>query len=135
MPPVPPGDVVSALRSAAVGLSLIQPVSLSYELTMPNKVFEYLAAGVPVLVSDLPVMAQFVRRHDVGAVAPPDDVGAIARAIEGLLEPDRQTDVRAAVRRAAQTLTWENESRTLVAAYRGAEPAQRAAATGPKRSL
>src|SRR5207245_1070413 len=63
---VPPGQVVDSLRSADVGLSLIQPVCLSYELTLPNKLFEYLSAGLPVLGTDLPMIGEFVRAHGVG---------------------------------------------------------------------
>ena len=40
-----------------MGLCLIQPICRSYELTLPNKLFEYACAGLPILASDLPVIA------------------------------------------------------------------------------
>ena len=86
-PPVRPREVPAAIADVQVGVALIQPVCLSYELTLPNKVFEYMAAGLPVLVSDLPVMRAFVEEHGLGAAAPPDRPAEIAAQIARLLEP------------------------------------------------
>ena len=115
---VPPGELVAALASACLGLSIIQPVCLSYELTLPNKVFEYLAAGLPVLVSDLPVMAAFVAEHGVGEAVAADDPIAIAAAIGRLTAPGARDALQRRVTIAATTLTWERERERLLAAYR-----------------
>ena len=64
--PVPPGKVVESIREAGAGLALIQPVCLSYRMSLPNKLFEYLAAGVPVLASDLPAIGALVPKHGIG---------------------------------------------------------------------
>jgi len=119
-PPVAPADVPAALADAHVGVSLFQPVCLSHELTLPNKVFEYLAAGVPMLVSDLPVMRDFVAEHGLGDAAPPSRPDAIAQRIHELLEPDRNARLRENVRGVARRLTWQREQRALVDAYRQA---------------
>ena len=68
--PVAPGEVAAALAEAAAGLCLIQPICRSYELCLPNKLFEYAAAGVPVLASDLPVIGALVRRDGFGVLTP-----------------------------------------------------------------
>lgn len=114
---VPPDSVVAAIEGCDVGLALIQPVCLSYRLTLPNKLFEYVAAGIPVLASDMPVMARFVREHDLGIVVAPGDLDAIARGLEELAGQECGARHRDAVRRAAAELTWENERRTLAAVY------------------
>ena len=119
-PPVAPTDVPAALADAHVGVALIQPVCLSYELTLPNKLFEYVAAGVPLLVSDLPVMRDFVTEHDIGMAAPPDRPEAIAQRIGALLEPERNAQLRENVRRAASRFSWQRERSALVGAYREA---------------
>lgn len=115
--PVPPADLIDALRGAELGLSIIQPVCLSYELTLPNKVFEYLAAGLPVLVSDLPVMAAFMAEHRVGEAVAPGDPRAIAAAIARLTAPGAARALRQRVAAAAGELTWERERERLLAAY------------------
>ena len=66
MEPVPPDRVVDVAMSADVGLSIIENVSLSYYYSLPNKVFEYLMAGLPILVSDFPEMESLVSRYDCG---------------------------------------------------------------------
>ena len=90
-------------------------VSLSYYLALPNKLFEYVAAGLPVVASDFPELRGVVRGRGIGAVCPPDDPDAIAGALAWVLEDDeRHERLRAAARAAAAELTWERESRVLV---------------------
>ncbi|MHA6967264.1 glycosyltransferase [Glutamicibacter bergerei] len=52
-PPVPPTSVVSAIASCDIGLCLIEPTCLSYELSLPNKAMEYSRAGIPFVYTDL----------------------------------------------------------------------------------
>ncbi len=115
--PVPPSEVVESMRTASVGLALIQPICLSYEMSLPNKLFEYLLAGVPVLGSDLPVIGAFVRENQVGLVAQPDDVDDVAAKLREMLRPERNEALRRGVRRAAGELRWERESRLLADTY------------------
>lgn len=63
VPPGEPTEVVGALSHADVGLALFVAVCRNHELLAPNKMFEYMAAGLPVLVSDVPVMRSFVEEH------------------------------------------------------------------------
>jgi glycosyltransferase involved in cell wall biosynthesis len=114
-PPVPPEDIVRWAAGADLGLALIQNVSLSYYLSLPNKLFEYVAAGLPVVASDFPELRAVVEGRGLGAVCDPDDPVAIAQAIEWALDdPDRHRRLRAAARDAAAELTWDAESRVLV---------------------
>ncbi|MFW5955107.1 MAG: glycosyltransferase [Rhodothermales bacterium] len=77
-PFVPPDQLVEVTSSADIGLCLIEPLTKSLELALPNKLFEYLAARLPVLGSDLPEIARVIREFDVGLVCTPaaDDVAA-----------------------------------------------------------
>jgi glycosyltransferase involved in cell wall biosynthesis len=119
-PAVSPSEVAAALEHASAGLCLIQPICRSYELCLPNKLFEYAAAGVPVLASDMPVLAAIVRGGGIGEVTATSRPEAIAMSLRRLLEPNCW---QLAVRRAqefADVHGWEVEARTLQAAYTSA---------------
>ena len=116
-PPVAPADGGSVLSAAAVGLALIEPVCASYRLTLPNKLFEYVAAGVPILASDLPVIARFVGDHDVGLAVSPASSSEVAAGLARMLEPEANQAFRAAAARAAKAISWETESQKLAQAY------------------
>ncbi len=76
-----PGLIVSALA----GLVPIVDVSGRASTGLaPLKLFETLAAGLPVIVTDYPTQAEFVRDNNCGIVVPPDDAAALARAVAGL---------------------------------------------------
>ena len=85
LPAVPPTELLDWVGSADVVAMPIQPNTLNHRLTTPNKLFEAMAAGVPVMASDLPGMAGIVRETGCGVLVDPTDPGAIAAAICGLL--------------------------------------------------
>lgn len=115
--PVAPGDVVDAIAGADLGLMLIEPVCRSYELALPNKLFEYAAAGLPILASDLAVIGPLVRAEGIGAVVSPADVASIARAIVDLCDRDVNARTRAHVRAFARRATWDRERAVLEGVY------------------
>jgi glycosyltransferase involved in cell wall biosynthesis len=121
--PVAPGDLLSWVASADVGAMPIQPSTLNHYLSTPNKLFECLAAGVPVVTSNFPGMRRIVL-HDpagpLGAVCDPSDVGALARAARSILELDGASaeTLRERCRTAAvERWNWDHEVAGLVALY------------------
>ncbi len=78
-------DVASAFEGARVGLLLFRPAG-NHEEAMPTKLFEYLGAGLPVIISDTMRCSDIVRDFECGIVVKPHDVDAIARAITFLVE-------------------------------------------------
>jgi glycosyltransferase involved in cell wall biosynthesis len=114
---VPPEKLLETIADASVGLALIQPVCLSYEMSLPNKLFEYVAAGIPVLGSDIPAIGALVREHEIGLVAQPDQAADVASKLSAMLDPDRNAAFRIAIRKAARSLNWATESQLLAAAY------------------
>jgi glycosyltransferase involved in cell wall biosynthesis len=120
---VRPGDVTGALAGATVGLCLIQPICRSYELCLPNKLFEYAAAGLPILASDVPVIATVVRDEGLGVVVAADRPDSIAMGLRQLLSPDQLRPAAERVRAFAETHDWPAESSTLAGVY--ARAAQR----------
>ncbi len=95
---------------------MIQNVCLSYYYCSPNKLFEALAAGLPVVASDFPEMRRVVGNSEVAVLCQPDDPRAIRGAIREALGRDRAV-VRPLAIRLAESYAWENESRKLVSLY------------------
>jgi glycosyltransferase involved in cell wall biosynthesis len=120
---VPPGDVPRWAFGADVGTALIQPTTLNHRLSSPNKMFECLAAGVPVVASDFDTMREIIMAdpgNPLGVVCDPTDVAAIGRAIRSLIEADIEasTDLRARCFAAAQSeWNWGVQAEALVRLY------------------
>lgn len=121
-PAVPPSRVAEVIADSDLGLVLIQPTSLSHRMSLPNKLFEYTAAGIPVLASELPVMGPLVREEGIGEVVPPADVDAIAAAMRRLIDPVRNAAVRDRVRAFGERVNWQHERRVLEKVYAGLRP-------------
>jgi glycosyltransferase involved in cell wall biosynthesis len=120
--PVPPERLLAEIAGADAGLALIEPACLSYRLTLPNKLFEYVLAGVPVVGSDLPMIASFVAEHGVGMTVDPEDVAEVARAVEEVLDPQRNARYRRAAAASAPTLDSSKEREVLAGVYRDLLP-------------
>ena len=120
LPAVPPTELLDWIASADVVAMPIQPTTLNHRLTTPNKLFEALAAGVPVVASDLPGMAPIVRETGCGVLVDPTDPTPIAAALREVLAtpPDEMTEWRARCSEAArETYNWERQMDVLLAEY------------------
>ncbi len=120
---VPPEEVGAWVASADVGVMAIQASTINHRMSTPNKLFECLAAGVPVVASDFPEMRRIVcddPAGPLGVVAAPDDVAGLARAIRSIVaaDPTARAALRARCLRAAhERWNWEIESARLVQLY------------------
>lgn len=122
LPPVPPEDVTAVAAHATIGLVMINNICLSYFFSMPNKLFESLHAGLPVVASDFPDIRRVVHEHEVGLLCDPDDPAAIAEAAKSLLtDPDYEA-WRERARSAAKHFSWDIESRKLLDLYASLVP-------------
>jgi glycosyltransferase involved in cell wall biosynthesis len=124
LPLVPYTELLSWTASASIGLNVLPPdYSPSIYFCLPNKLFEYLMAGLPVLTSHLPAVVEVLRQYDVGQVVDSLDPKAVAEAINALLA-DKEALMRMranALAAARDTLNWEAESQRLVRLYEETE--------------
>lgn len=121
--PVPPAELLPWIASADIGAMPIQPSTLNHRLSTPNKLFECMTAGIPVVASDFPAMRRIVvddPSGPIGLVCDPTDVRDIGAAIASLLELDRSAAdaYRARALSAAQAhWNWETQASGMVSLY------------------
>lgn len=101
-----------------IGVSIDKDTNINYRFSLPNKIFDYIHAGIPVLVSDLPEVKRVVKTYDVGLVIDSHDPKEIARKLKMILEDEDLSErFKKNTKIAASTLTWANECKTLKDIY------------------
>jgi glycosyltransferase involved in cell wall biosynthesis len=117
--PIPNDELLGWTAAADIGMCNIINSSLSYYTSLPNKLFEYIIAGIAVIGSDSPEIGRVVSETGVGEVADPADPESLANAARLILgDLDRY---KAATGPAAQRYNWGNEAKKLLGVYRGLE--------------
>ena len=112
-----PENLFNYTSLADIGLSLDKDVGLNAHFSLPNKIFEYINAGTPMVVSNLPERARIMQQYQVGVVAETVMPEAIIQAVKQLSAPERLSQCRENCKIAAQELTWENEEKVLEKVY------------------
>jgi len=99
---------------ADLGLSIEKKNGLSYTYALPNKVFDYVQVGVPVLMSDLPELKKINDQYGIGIFIESHEPKVMARNIESLFaEPEKLERLIINCKRAAGELNWEKESKLI----------------------
>ncbi|RKY90477.1 MAG: hypothetical protein DRQ01_09140 [Ignavibacteriae bacterium] len=108
-------EILSYTKTADIGLSIIENMSLSYYYALPNKLFEYIMAEIPVVVSNLPQMKEIVEMYEVGMVVNLDNPAELVDVIKQLTEDEvLYNKFKENCRTASQELNWENEIQNLL---------------------
>lgn len=116
-PPVAPADIARALNAAAdIGLFLLPPVDFSYRHALPNKLFEFIMAGLAVAIGPSPEMARVVRDHGCGLVAADFAPSTLAARLGELTAADVDGYKRRSAA-AARSLNAEGEMARLIGLY------------------
>jgi glycosyltransferase involved in cell wall biosynthesis len=111
---MPYDEMMKYTACADLGLSLDKDTSLNYRYSLPNKLFDYIQAGTPVLVSDLPELAKVVAENGVGKLLKSHAPKTIAKQVESMLNNElKMTSLVKNCKKAAKQLVWENERKVL----------------------
>src|SRR5262249_12332041 len=103
-----------------VGLFLLDQKSLptSYRYCLPNKLFEYTMARLPMVVTDLPELRNLVECYRIGFVVNPSDIGAVVERLRSVLHDKAlRANLGNNLEEAAQSLSWEAEEDKLIDLY------------------
>ncbi len=115
LPAVPYEQLGPILAGADLGLSVLDPGVRNHHGALPNKLFEYLAAGLPVVTSPVQSQTRFIRDEGVGLAMDsldPEDFARVIQNVKGQL-----TSLRATVAARTSHYAWAPEGARLVAAY------------------
>jgi glycosyltransferase involved in cell wall biosynthesis len=123
--PVPMKELVEAASETAdIGIVSYVPVNMNNYLASPNKLFEYIQAGLPVLSSDLPFLRQIIVENNIGYVFNPHSPNDIARVINKATRDDVLSILRGNVLKIQKQYSWNEEKKKLVYLVHSLEPRQ-----------
>ncbi len=103
---------------ANLGLSIEEDLGLNYRYALPNKLFDYIQAQVPVLVTNLPEMAAIVKKYKIGDITDSLEPKKLAAKIEDALHDSlKRRKWLENLKVTAKELTWEKEEKVLRRIY------------------
>lgn len=114
--PVKPAEIVRTVAEYDIGLCVITPTTYNFLMMLPNKLFEYIQAGLAVITGPSPAMMEVVRPHGIGICTPSFEPRAVAEALNQLTAEEIE-QFRKASRAAASTLNADVEMAKIVAIY------------------
>lgn len=115
-PAVTPEVLLMHTSSADYGISFIEDSCLSYRYCLPNKVFEYFMAGLPVIVSNLYEMSNLVKKHNVGVVSEENTVKGFINAINEIAKDD-YCNFRLNISAISDLYSWESQEVEILKIY------------------
>lgn len=113
---VSPSEILKYTSSADFGISLIEDTCLSYKYCLPNKMFEYLMAGIPVIVSNLPEMKKIVEEYKVGTFIEFNKKESIIDALNRAMNLDREV-LKSNIYNVKKKYNWEEQEKVLKKIY------------------
>lgn len=118
-PKVKVQELIPLAARSHVGVAITEPICLNFKLSVSNKLFEYAAASLPVILSDIPEHRYLNDQYDFGLIIPEDTPEALAEAIIRLYT-DRELYERLSKNalRLSEEVNWENEFGRLIDAER-----------------
>ncbi len=113
----PYAEMMRYTAHADVGVSLDKDTNINYRYSLPNKIFDYIHAGTPVVASDLVEVKNIIEKYGVGVIVSSHDPAEIAEKIRYVVEDIAMDKMKSKLKIAAEELNWENESLVLDKIY------------------
>ena len=116
-PAVSPDILLDYTSSADFGISTIEDSCLNYRYCLPNKMFEYLMAEIPVIVSNLYEMRKLVDKYKIGVVAKENSPKELKEAIKEAMSLDRN-ELLENIKKVKKIYNWEEQEKILLEVYK-----------------
>ncbi|MBE0636926.1 MAG: glycosyltransferase [Bacteroidales bacterium] len=115
LPKMPFDRLIHYTANADLGLTLDKDTNINYRFSLPNKLFDYIHAGVPVLATPLVEVKKIIDEYGVGETIGSHEAEQLAVKISAMLtDREKLSAYRENCRKAASVLTWENEQKVLI---------------------
>ncbi len=112
IPPKPYLEMLQYTLNSDCGLSLDKNTNVNYQFSLPNKLFDYIKSGIPVLCSDIIEVRNIVEGYNIGQVSPNHKAQSIANAIDKIRSKGKDF-YQPKLKQAAMENNWELESIVL----------------------
>ncbi len=113
---ITPKELQKITPTADLGISLEEDLGLNYRYALPNKLFDYVHANIPVLVSDLPEMKRLVLEYKIGEIAISREPKKLSEQIKKILHSEKEK-YQNSLQKAQEKLHWQHEEKILLSVF------------------
>ena len=117
-----PPELLLYTLCADLGLSLDKNTNLNYRFSLPNKIFDYIQAGVPILASDLPEVKKIIEGYNIGCISQDHNVKNLAALMNKMIDnKEMRLTWQKNLKVASQELNWDHEKSKLLSIFSSIE--------------
>jgi len=116
---IPYLEMMQYTLNADIGVTLDKDTNINYRFSLPNKIFDYMKAGVPILASDLKEVANIINTYRVGIIIPNHEPNTILEGLKNIANnKERIQTFKTNGKKAIEKLNWETEVKEVENIYK-----------------